>query len=387
MRRRGRWKWLGVLPFVAAGIFAYQVIAERNVSAAPHKVAARQALTAAQLEGARKWAPTELENAEAMLQVVIDQEKAQNQKYLLMRDLRPLPAAYREVELKAREVAEESRRQRSASRDLTEQMIENAERSVQQAITAATVLRREISFKVTLASAKTRLRESRAHFEDGDFRLAYGLAQQALTDSSRITQDARQLLRRYIDANEIARWRRWASETIAESKRTGASAIIVSKDDHRLTLYKGGRAIATFGIELGTAGPAPKVRSGDEATPEGQYRISKVKQGSATRYYRALLLDYPNAEDLRRLAERKKSGQVPAGASAGSLIEIHGEGGEDWNWTQGCVAMTNSDIDRLFPHVSVGTPVTIVGTTSGDGAFSRLARQIQKESVDAASSE
>jgi L,D-peptidoglycan transpeptidase YkuD (ErfK/YbiS/YcfS/YnhG family) len=53
---------------------------------------------------------------------------------------------------------------------------------------------------------------------------------------------------------------------------------------------------------------------------------------------------------------------VPANAGIGSLIEIHGEGGQGRDWTDGCVALSNSDMDRVFSHARVGTPVTIVGT-------------------------
>jgi hypothetical protein len=54
------------------------------------------------------------------------------------------------------------------------------------------------------------------------------------------------------------------------------------------------------------------------------------------------------------------------------LIEIHGEGGRGKDWTQGCVALTNSDIDDLFGRVAIGTPVTIVGGDGNGGTFTRL---------------
>jgi L,D-peptidoglycan transpeptidase YkuD (ErfK/YbiS/YcfS/YnhG family) len=73
------------------------------------------------------------------------------------------------------------------------------------------------------------------------------------------------------------------------------------------------------------------------------------------------MLDYPNSEDRARHAWAKKTGQVPSRAGVGSLIEIHGDGGQGRNWTQGCVALTNDDIDSIWPMVKLGTPVTIVG--------------------------
>jgi L,D-peptidoglycan transpeptidase YkuD (ErfK/YbiS/YcfS/YnhG family) len=57
-----------------------------------------------------------------------------------------------------------------------------------------------------------------------------------------------------------------------------------------------------------------------------------------------------------------KSGTVPRRAGIGSLIEIHGDGGQGRDWTDGCVALDNRDMDRVFARASVGTTVTIVGT-------------------------
>ena len=60
----------------------------------------------------------------------------------------------------------------------------------------------------------------------------------------------------------------------------------------------------------------------------------------------------------------KRDGRLPRGAGIGSLIEIHGDGGRGEDWTSGCVALENHDMDRLFARVSVGTPVTIIGSDS-----------------------
>ncbi|HSD26878.1 MAG TPA: L,D-transpeptidase, partial [Vicinamibacteria bacterium] len=57
-------------------------------------------------------------------------------------------------------------------------------------------------------------------------------------------------------------------------------------------------------------------------------------------------------------------------------IEIHGEGGRGQNWTEGCVALSNPDIDDLYGRVGVGTRVTIVGGDGSDGAFSDLLARV-----------
>jgi len=86
----------------------------------------------------------------------------------------------------------------------------------------------------------------------------------------------------------------------------------------------------------------------------------------------ALLLDYPNAEDRRRFDEARRAGRVARNASLGGLIEIHGEGGRGRDWTKGCVALSNVEIQDLYSRVAVGTPVTIVGGDGNGGTFTKL---------------
>ena len=166
------------------------------------------------------------------------------------------------------------------------------------------------------------------------------------------------ILARYADDTQVARWRKLAEDTVSESRRRGTTAVLVNKLARTLTLFKKGKEIAVYEIGLGKYGLSDKLYAGDEATPEGRYRI--VKKNAQSRYYKALLLDYPNEYDKRRFALAKKKGLIPAGAAIGGLIEIHG-GGNDF-LTNGCVGVENSVIDRIFPEVAVGTVVAIIGS-------------------------
>ena len=179
---------------------------------------------------------------------------------------------------------------------------------------------------------------------------------------------------RYADAETVARWRRWHAETVAWSRREGRPAIIVAKEAHTLTLYVGGTAVRTYRVDLGFNWIADKSHAGDGATPEGRYRVVARKANGASIYYKALLLDYPNQDDRIEFSRARRSGAVPATASIGGLIEIHGEGGRGRDWTKGCVALTNTEIDELFARVGLGTPVTIVGSDN-DGAIAELGGQ------------
>jgi L,D-peptidoglycan transpeptidase YkuD (ErfK/YbiS/YcfS/YnhG family) len=153
-------------------------------------------------------------------------------------------------------------------------------------------------------------------------------------------------------------WRAWAEETIANSRQNGSTAIIVDKLAHSTYLIKAGKIVKTYRSDLGYNSAVQKAFAGDGATPEGQYRVTAINNSS--KFYRAMLIDYPNEADYRRFKENKKKGIIPARARIGKLIEFHGEGGQDRDWTDGCVAVTNHDMDDLIRQAGVGTPVTIV---------------------------
>jgi hypothetical protein len=167
---------------------------------------------------------------------------------------------------------------------------------------------------------------------------------------------------RYLDGEEIRVWRRWAEETVAESKRRGRLAIVVSKLEKRLTVYRNGLPIRNYSVGLGINGLLTKTRSGDNATPEGKYRV--VGKNPRSQYHKALLIDYPNEEDRKRFARAQREGSVPKEASLGGNIEIHGGGRDILTW--GCVSMDDRDMDELFDLAIIGTPVTIVGTAGAE---------------------
>jgi murein L,D-transpeptidase YafK len=161
--------------------------------------------------------------------------------------------------------------------------------------------------------------------------------------------------------SSLSKWRRWAEETLAWSRNNNATVIIVDKFAHKCYVYHDGKLKKEFDAELGPNWIGTKQYRGDKATPEGKYHITKKKQRRETKYYKALLINYPNDEDKARYAANVKNGSIPR-RGAGNLIEIHGDGGKGINWTEGCVALTNGEMDKIFEMVSVGTPVTIVGS-------------------------
>jgi hypothetical protein len=155
----------------------------------------------------------------------------------------------------------------------------------------------------------------------------------------------------------LARYQAWIRETLD----AGGPALIVDKWAHTLDLYRDGQKLATFPIDLGGNPVDDKFMEGDQATPEGRYRIAEVRDRGRTRFYRGYLLDYPRPRDREELARLKRDGLARPEDRPGGLIMVHGKGGLGVDWTLGCMALANRDMDRLFAHgLQVGTPVTIV---------------------------
>lgn len=137
-----------------------------------------------------------------------------------------------------------------------------------------------------------------------------------------------------------------------------ATSILIEKGARQLTLLKDGKPLRTYEVSLGTNPVGHKQQEGDRRTPEGIYAIDFKNVRS--RFHLALRISYPNAEDRKRAQDR--------GVPPGSDIMIHGiRNGLGWlgnlhlshDWTDGCVAVTNPEIQDIWTMVDVGTPVEI----------------------------
>ena len=144
--------------------------------------------------------------------------------------------------------------------------------------------------------------------------------------------------------------------------KKGLTVILVDKMGASLTILRAGKEYKTFEAEFGNNWMGDKSMFGDKATPEGVYKVKAKKRGVATKYYKALLLNYPNNDDRKRFDQMVSSGRIAKNARIGGLIEVHGEGGRGIHWTDGCIALVNSDMDTVYNLCSVDTPVIIVGS-------------------------
>lgn len=137
-----------------------------------------------------------------------------------------------------------------------------------------------------------------------------------------------------------------------------ADRILIEKKDRRLTLFSRGEALKTYKIALGGDPDGPKERQGDNKTPEGTYCIDSRNKDS--RYHLSLHISYPNESDKKRART--------LGVSPGGDIMIHGiKNGFSWvgdmhtgiDWTKGCIAVTDEEIEEIDKLTPNGTVVEI----------------------------
>ena len=151
-------------------------------------------------------------------------------------------------------------------------------------------------------------------------------------------------------------WAHWPLVPLPDG--TVADRIVVDKSDRRLDLYDGDELLRSYPVSLGGEPAGPKRREGDERTPEGSYTIDYRKPDSA--FHRALHISYPRPSQVDAARAR---GEPPGG-----LIMIHGLPNRLGfvgrfhllsDWTIGCIAVTNAEIDELWRVVPDGTRIEI----------------------------
>lgn len=176
----------------------------------------------------------------------------------------------------------------------------------------------------------------------------------------------------------------WAGNPVTTNPQETANNALkvwVFKSRRELWLIEKGRVKKVYHISLGRNSISPKQRKGDNRTPEGEYVISEKKINSI--FHRFLALNYPNISDAdRALDERlitvKQWADIwfalqvkrtpPPNTPLGGRIGIHGQGSldhhtqsilNDIDWTKGCIAVTNAEIEELYRIIPLGTPVKI----------------------------
>lgn len=137
-----------------------------------------------------------------------------------------------------------------------------------------------------------------------------------------------------------------------------ANRIVILKSAHSMTLLNGGKVLKTYKVALGSVPVGPKRIEGDHKTPEGDYLIDA--KNAHSRFHLSLHISYPSAADQQRARS--------LGARPGGAIMIHGLAApfaylgplhRQTDWTDGCIAVTNAEIEEIWKLVPVGTRVEI----------------------------
>ncbi|NOZ53159.1 MAG: L,D-transpeptidase family protein [Gammaproteobacteria bacterium] len=137
-----------------------------------------------------------------------------------------------------------------------------------------------------------------------------------------------------------------------------ADFVVVIKSESKMLLKKGDNTLRTYKVAFGAKPQGHKQEEGDERTPEGRYILDYKKSDSA--YYKAIHVSYPNEKDKEKARK--------LGVSPGGNIMIHGQrNGFGWlgvivqwfDWTDGCIAVKNSEMDEIWQIVDPGTPIEI----------------------------
>ncbi|WP_245580452.1 murein L,D-transpeptidase family protein [Anaerobiospirillum succiniciproducens] len=134
--------------------------------------------------------------------------------------------------------------------------------------------------------------------------------------------------------------------------------VVVYKQYHQMMLYKNNQVVRKYWIALSDRPQGHKIQEGDRRTPEGTYTLDYVKENSY--YYRAFHISYPNPQDIANARKR--------GVSPGGMIMVHGqppsnseyhETVQRSDWTNGCIAILNPEMDEFISLVDPGTPIEI----------------------------
>ena len=149
-----------------------------------------------------------------------------------------------------------------------------------------------------------------------------------------------------------------AEHSMSLSTEKKADAVVVLKRERTLNLLAQGKVIRSYKVALGGVPVGAKEQQGDHKTPEGRYVLDR--RNPKSKFYRSIHVSYPNERD-RHNAEKK-------GVSPGGDIMIHGLPNGTGavgaahrlvDWTDGCIAVTDSEMDEIWTLVADGTPIEI----------------------------
>ncbi|HBG24268.1 MAG: hypothetical protein A2X17_08205 [Bacteroidetes bacterium GWF2_41_61] len=322
--------------------------------------AARKAIADAIKDEADIYTPDQLAIAQKKWQEAMDEWKLNNEKSAIVRNYSKA-IVFADLAIKtAKSAGEEAKKVKEKLLKELGVNIAALKVSVSYIEQATSKLPLNHNIRKKLTPYLMKLNEVESAFNRNDLLSAKKGIEKIKTNIEVLKKQTTELLREYFSS--YSKWVKLDQDMKQWSKNNNSISLVVDKFSKRCIVYKSGKKLREFEVELGLNWLGDKLQRGDKATPEGKYSITAKKSGSKTIYHKALLINFPNEEDKIRFNKMKARGSISRNAHIGGMIEIHGGGGRGIDWTEGCVALENRDMDNLYALCSVGTPVAIVGS-------------------------
>ena len=358
--RKKKFTWWITMFVIICCLVAYMFVFRLPTSPEPSLSAAREAISTARKVISPDFSPLSMKEAQILYDSAMKLWERENQRFIFSRNYDSvviMAGQSEKLALSSPEMAKQETRVfvQSLEKDLS--LIKKDTEFLKPLLNRLPIT---LQTGERYSTAKLMITEAQQALNKDQYRESRLKTDQAGQILHAIMQETQKLLTDYFsDFNE---WKLMSNEAIRNSRSTKKPLILVDKFAGKCHLYQNGALITTFQAEFGKNWIGHKRYAGDKKTPEGIYRVTRKKEKAQTKYHKALLLDYPNNDDQKQFKEDLRNRVIPATAHIGGLIEIHGGGGRGVNWTDGCVALTNEDMDQLYRQVPNGSQVVIIGS-------------------------
>lgn len=356
--------WIAGAGFIViVFLVGFVVVKWRKQNAAGERTAAAlrsagESISKARLRHAFVYAPGLFTEGEEMYEAAMQQWRMANNRWYFRRNYDTVILMAGEAETKVNLALKKAGEYRNRFQKDFEDLVDDLSEKIRDFESFYNYLPLPENVRSNFVKGRMMFSESLRAGDKGEFRDAYVKAKNAAGLINTAHEFGKDKLHNYFKL--FPQWEKLNKEAqkLSHSRRV----ILVDKIARRCYVYRNGKTSQTFIAELGKNWVGTKNLQGDKSTPEGKYYVTKKLKGSQTIYYKALMINYPNDDDKERFAQNITSGAIPKNAKIGGLIEIHGGGGKGTDWTDGCVALTDKDMDKLFGLADNGTPVFIVGS-------------------------
>jgi L,D-peptidoglycan transpeptidase YkuD (ErfK/YbiS/YcfS/YnhG family) len=321
---------------------------------------ARETLSEARHDKADTYSRRLYAEAKVAYDSAMNNWKRENRKFIFFRNYEKVGTYARISAKKASQATESSNTNSSTLKVRLQDKIESVNKTASNIEKLFSRYPMPSEIRTRISKGNLLLKEGEDEYSKGQYLPANTKINEAEYLLTGVYENTTAELRDYF--RSFSTWKQWIQSAIIESRTNRNYSIIVDKFSRKCYVYLSGEKKYEFDTELGRNWVGNKRRMGDKATPEGVYKIVNKFQGGQTEYYKSLSLDYPNARDKERFRSEISKGTLPGWAKIGGGIEIHGGGGKGVDWTEGCIALTDSEIDLVYSIAKVGTPVTIVGS-------------------------